>query len=115
MAYIIHLQTIKLMYLTKIHLRLLAQHTHKGNTISKKKQGCEYIFLSPLFENKKYSDNKLLGVNKFNLISNKWATKLVSLAGINEKNYKKVFMTRCVSVAFNSWIISQKTKKPAHI
>ena len=81
----------------------------------KKKQGCEYIFLSPLFENKKYSNNKLLGVNKFNLMSNNWATKLVALAGINEKNYKKVFMTRCVSVAFNSWIISQKTKKPAHI
>ena len=81
----------------------------------KKKQGCEYIFLSPLFENKKYSDNKLLGVNKFNLMSNKWATKLVALAGINEKNYKKIFMTRCVSVAFNSWIISQKTKKPVHI
>ena len=77
----------------------------------KKKQGCEYIFLSPLFENKKYSNNKLLGVNKFNLMSNNWATKLVALAGINEKNYKKVFMTKCVSIAFNSWIISQKTKK----
>ena len=81
----------------------------------KKKQACEYIFLSPLFENKKYSNNKLLGVNKFNLMSNKWTANLVALAGINEKNYKKVFMTRCVSVAFNSWIISQKTKKPAHI
>ena len=31
----------------------------------------------------------------------------------NEKNYKKVFMTRCVSIAFSSWIIIQKTKKPA--
>ena len=81
----------------------------------KKKQGCEYIFLSPLFENKKYSNNKLLGVNKFNLMSNNWGTKLVALAGINEKNYKKIFMTRCVSLAFNSWIIGQKTKKPAHI
>jgi thiamine monophosphate synthase len=81
----------------------------------KKKQGCEYIFLSPLFENKKYSSNNLLGVNKFNLMSNKWGTKLVGLAGINEKNYKKIFMTRCVSVAFNSWIVSQKIKKPAHI
>ena len=81
----------------------------------KKKQGCEYIFLSPLFDNKKYSNNKLLGVNKFNLMSNSWRSKLVALAGINEKNYKKIFMTRCVSVAFNSWIVSQKTKKPAHI
>lgn len=77
----------------------------------KKKQACEYIFLSPLFENKKYSNNKLLGVNKFNLMSNKWTVKLVALAGINEKNYKKIFMTKCVSIAFNSWIISQKTKK----
>jgi thiamine-phosphate pyrophosphorylase len=81
----------------------------------KKKQGCEYIFLSPLFENKKYSNNSLLGVNKFNLMSNKWKTKLVALGGINEKNYKKVFMTRCASIAFNSWIVGQKTKKPAHI
>ncbi len=81
----------------------------------KKKQACEYIFLSPLFENKKYSNHRLLGINKFNLMSNRWVTKLVALAGINEKNYKKVFMTRCVSLAFNSWITSHKIKKPAHV
>ena len=32
-------------------------------------QGCSKIFLSPLFKTKKYSANKILGVNKFNLIS----------------------------------------------
>ena len=40
MAYITHLQTIKLMYRTKAHLKLLAQHTPKDNTISKIFHNC---------------------------------------------------------------------------
>lgn len=54
----------------------------------KKEQGCNKIFLSPLFETKKYSVNRILGVNKFNLISKNWKNEILALGGIGEKNIK---------------------------
>ena len=60
----------------------------------KKQQKCDYIFLSPIFLNKKYSINKILGVIKFNLISLNWKIKVLALGGINEKNLKKIQLTR---------------------
>jgi len=54
----------------------------------KKKQGCSKIFLSPLFRTKKYSNNKTLGINKFNLISKNWDTKMLALGGLNSQNIK---------------------------
>lgn len=56
----------------------------------KKIQGCNKIFLSNLFNTKKYSANTKLGINKFNLISKHWNVKILALGGINEKNLKKI-------------------------
>ena len=54
----------------------------------KKEQGCNKIFLSPLFRTKKYSNNKILGISKFNLISKNWDIKVLALGGINSENIK---------------------------
>jgi thiamine monophosphate synthase len=60
----------------------------------KKQQGCTAVFLSPIFETKKYSKNFILNVQKFNLISKNWKTQVYALAGINENNLKKLSITK---------------------
>jgi thiamine-phosphate pyrophosphorylase len=75
---------------------------------NKLKQNCKIISLSPIFNNNKYSKNKILHVVKFNLISKNWKTQICALGGINEKTLKKIKLTNVSSVAFSSYI----SKKP---
>jgi thiamine-phosphate pyrophosphorylase len=77
----------------------------------KNKQSCEMIMLSPLFYNKKYSQNKILNVCKFNLISIGWDKKICALGGISLNNLKKINMTRCSAVAFISLMKENNQKK----
>jgi thiamine monophosphate synthase len=71
--------------------------------------------LSPLFYNKKYSLNGVLGVLKFNLMTLDWKSKVCALGGINIENLKKIKMTRCSSVAFILMINNNfKNKKPVY-
>ena len=70
----------------------------------KKQQKCDYIFLSPIFLNKKYSVNKMLGILKFNLISLNWKIDLCALGGINESNIKKINITKASAIAFQRYI-----------
>jgi len=81
----------------------------------KKIQGCKQIMLSPIFFNQKYSVNKILGINKFNLISNYWDTELCALGGINLNNLKKLRMCKIKSLAFVSLINNAKIKKPIYL
>lgn len=67
---------------------------------TKFKQGCEMIMLSPLFHNKKYSTNKILGVIKFNLMTKNWGCQVGALAGILKKNLKKTNMIKAKSIGF---------------
>lgn len=78
-------------------------------------QKCEYLFLSPIFNNPKYSDNKILGTIKFNLISQNWRYKLIALGGINSKNFKKIYLTKSSGVGFVSWINEALIKKPVYL
>ena len=77
----------------------------------KNKQSCEMIMLSPLFYNKKYSQNKILNVCKFNLLSMGWDKKICALGGISLNNLKKINMTRCSAVAFISLMKENNQKK----
>jgi thiamine-phosphate pyrophosphorylase len=77
----------------------------------KNKQSCEMIMLSPLFYNKKYSQNKILNVCKFNLISIHWKKKICALGGINLNNLKKLNMTRSSAAAFISLMKQNGQKK----
>ena len=85
-----------------------------GDYYLKKRQGCKTIMLSPIFFNNKYSDNKILGINKFNLISNFWNTKLCALSGINLNNLKKLRMCKIKSIGFISLMKDLKIKKPIY-
>ena len=78
----------------------------------KKNQGCKTIILSPVFKNKKYTNNKLLGLTRFNLISSSWGEKLFALGGINYLNFKRIKTTKAKGYAFNNFIYSPKIKKP---
>lgn len=77
----------------------------------KKQQLCEMILLSPLFYNKKYTQNMILNVCKFNLISMNWKKKICALGGINLNNLKKLNMTRSSAAAFISLMKQNGQKK----
>ena len=59
----------------------------------KLQQGCNAVFLSPIFKTEKYSDNKALGILKFNQITKYWRLPFYALAGINQKNFKRLKLT----------------------
>ncbi len=59
---------------------------------TKEKQGCEEIFISPIFLNKK--NKSFLGVIKFNNLTLTTKKKIIALGGINSKNVKRLFCTK---------------------
>ena len=68
-------------------------HTQK-EFYFKEQQGCTATFLSPIFNTKKYSENLVLNIHKFNLQSKNWNCPVYALAGINVKNLNKLNMTK---------------------
>ena len=79
------------------------------NTIDyffKKNQNCTMVMLSPLFYNKKYSINKILGTSKFRLITQGWKTGVCALGGINKTNINKVKLTKSNNIGFRSMVYS---------
>jgi len=72
----------------------------------KKNQNCNMIMLSPLFYNKKYSNNNILGTAKFRLISKDWKIDVCALGGINKTNINKIKLIKTNNIAFRSMIYS---------
>ena len=68
----------------------------------KEKQGCNLIFLAPIFKVKK--KNNYLNVCKFNKISTNRKTRLIALGGINKSNIRKINLLKCFGFAGISWI-----------
>jgi len=68
----------------------------------KKKQGCEEVFLSPLFKVGKKSD--YLNIYNFNKLTIDNNLKYIALGGINQKNYKKIKLTKSSGFAGITWI-----------
>ena len=58
----------------------------------KEKQGCEEIFISPIFFNKK--NKSFLDVVKFNNLALTTNKKIIALGGINKKNIKRLLCTK---------------------
>ena len=75
-------------------------------------QNCSKIILSPVFKNDKYTHNKLLKINKFNLISRYWKKEIYALGGINLENFKKIKMTNSKGIGFSGAIFGAQIKKP---
>jgi thiamine monophosphate synthase len=81
----------------------------------KKQQNCNIIMLSPIFFNKKYSLNKILGPIKFNLITLNWSCNICALGGIKLNNFKIINLTRAKAIAFTSLINIEDLNKKAHL
>ena len=68
----------------------------------KEKQGCSYIFLSPIFKNNK--NKEFLDIIKTNLLKKLTQIKIVLLGGINHKTLKRSKLCSPSGVASISWI-----------
>lgn len=68
----------------------------------KEKQGCEEIFISPIFYNPK--NKGYLDIVKFNSLCLTTSKKTIALGGINQKNIKKLKSTKVIGFAGISWI-----------
>ena len=91
----------------KLHKQTIIGSAHNHIEIRKKlDQGCNIIFLSPLFKTYKL---KYLGIPRFNLIKMSFKHKFVALGGINPKNIKKTKMLNIYGVSG----INMYKKKPA--
>jgi 2-keto-3-deoxy-6-phosphogluconate aldolase len=66
--------------------------------------------LSPIFFNKKYSINHILNIIKFNLTCLSWKIDICALGGINEKNIRKIKITKAKSIGIKSDV----KKKPTY-
>ena len=75
----------------------------------KKKQGCKEIFISPIFKVKK--NNRNLNIYNFNKLTEDQKINYIALGGINEKNYKKIKLTKSVGFAGISWIKKNGLRK----
>ena len=64
-------------------------------------QGCNEIFLSPIFKVKK--SKNFLGIIKFNLMTLNHKVSFVALGGINENNYKMLKLLKSSGFASISW------------
>tara|TARA_B100000686_G_C16724779_1_gene937128 strand:- start:1133 stop:1705 length:573 start_codon:yes stop_codon:yes gene_type:complete len=63
----------------------------------KEKQGCETIFISPIFKVKK--TNYCLDTIKFNFLAKNTKKNVVALGGINSKNINKINLTKSKGLA----------------
>lgn len=98
----------------KLNFEIIGSAHNQIEYYFKKKQGCTLLMLSPIFFNKKYSENKILGPIKFNLISNSWNNNLCALGGISSKKLSKIKLTRASAIAFVSLVLEAQIKKPAY-
>ena len=102
-------------YLTKNYNRMLHNYSCKKDFLilgsvhnqleyyRKSIQNCKKFFLSPIFYNRKYSINKILGVIKFKIISKDWKNEAIPLSGINQKNIKRAILANKKQIAFRGW------------
>ena len=73
-------------------------------------QGCNEIFLSPIFKVKK--SKNFLGIIKFNLMTLNHKVNFVALGGINENNHKMLKLLKSSGFASISWAKKNGLRKP---
>ena len=84
---------IKHLCLNRKNFQVLGS-AHNIKEINEKiNQGCQIIFISPLFKTKFYK--KSLGVLKFNLLTSYFKNNFYALGGINSKKIKKLQIINC--------------------
>lgn len=88
----------KINYINKDKFDIIGTSHNQLDYYFKKKQGCKSLFISPVFKTKKYSENKVLGIIKFNLLSKEWKKPIYALGGINKGNIIKLNCTKAVGI-----------------
>ena len=83
------------------HFKIIGSAHNYSELITKKKQKCYEVFLSPVFKVKK--SNKFLDITKFNLIALNSKIKCIALGGITNKNFKKIKMLKSKGFASINW------------
>jgi len=94
----------------KNEFKIFGKVHNQSDFFIKKQQGCKGVFLSPIFNTQKYSQNHILKIPKFNLISNYWNTKIFALGGINLSNVNKLKNTRVCGFGFQSFLDKKKAR-----
>ena len=89
-------------FITHKKFEIIGSAHNKQEIHIKKLQGCDLIFLSPIFRTEK--TKKFLGIIKFNLLTLNENKKFVALGGVKRKNFKKIRLTRSVGYSGISWI-----------
>ena len=74
----------------KTNFKIIGSAHNYQEILIKEKQGCEEIFISPIFFNKK--NKSFLGVIKFNYLALTTNRKIIALGGINQRQYQKTFV-----------------------
>ena len=75
-------------YLLPMNFNIIGSAHNNIEILIKQKQGCNIVFVSPIFEVKK--NNYFLNVIKLNLLTLNKKIKFVALGGINSRNKKKL-------------------------
>ena len=105
---------IKLINFKNLSLRKsfkLIGSAHNLNEIKiKEKQGCEEIFLSPIFYNPK--NKYYLDIIKFNNLALNTNLKIIALGGINSFNFKKLLLHKPNFLAISGYIWNNKNLSP---
>ena len=75
-------------FMLPTNFKIIGSAHNNLEILIKKRQGCEVIFLSPIFKVKK--KNYFLNIIKFNFLTLNKKTKFVALGGITKKNLNKL-------------------------
>tara|TARA_B110000008_G_C16878867_1_gene527989 strand:- start:630 stop:1190 length:561 start_codon:yes stop_codon:yes gene_type:complete len=98
-------------YLLPKKFKIIGSAHNNIEILIKQKQGCNIIFVSPIFEVKK--KNYFLDVVKFNLLTLNKKIKFVALGGINKKNKKKLNLLNIYGFAGISYFQKKRPHKEA--
>ena len=92
----------------KKDFRIIGSAHNEQEIITKKRQGCTQIFISPIFKTKKKV--RFLNIIKFNKINLNNPLEIIALGGIYEKNFKSIKLTKAKGFASINWIKKNRPK-----
>jgi len=92
----------------KKKFKIIGSAHNEQEILVKRNQGCEEIFLSPIFKTQKKQN--FLDVCKFNKINLGNTLKTIALGGIDDNNLKRIKLTKAVGISSIRWIKKNRPK-----
>ena len=97
-----------LKYNVPVNFSVIGSAHNNKEILTKQKQGCKLIFLSPIFKVKK--NTNFLNIIKFNFLTLNKKIKFVALGGVNTHNLKQLSLINIIGFAGISYF--QKKTAP---